>query len=153
MPLSPAMMSIGQIVILVSWILEGNFRAKFSRLKSSKPALLILGFFLLHILWLGLSSDYSYGLHDIKIKLPLLVLPLTICSTLNLTKKELHLILSLFVSAVSIAALICLFKLGGFIGDPVNDRREMSFIISHIRFGLMVCFCLVYFTLLFVSNN
>ncbi|MBL4625247.1 MAG: O-antigen ligase family protein [Flavobacteriales bacterium] len=139
MPLSPAMMSISQFVLLINWIVEGNFKNKFDNLKSNTPVLLIIGLFSLHLIWLINTADYAYGLHDIKAKLPLLIIPFVLGSAIKLTLQEINRFLLLFIAAIVAASVACLFKLWGWIGEPVDNIRKMSFIISHIRFGLMIC--------------
>ena len=153
MPLSPAMMSISQFVLLINWIIEGHYKTKISTLKNNKSALLIIGLFSLHLVWLFNTSDYTYGLQDIKAKLPLLILPFVLGSAIQLTVQEFNRFLLLFISAVIVASIACLFKLWGWIGKPVNDIREMSFIISHIRFGLMICMAIFSSIYLSVKEN
>jgi len=142
MPLSPAMMSISQFVLLINWIVEANYKAKFEALKQNKSILLVLGLFALHLVWLVNTTDYIYGLGDIKAKLPLLIIPFVLGSAIKISTQELNRFLLLFISGIIVASIVCLFKLWGWIGEPIDDIRKMSFIISHIRFGLMISFAI-----------
>ena len=140
MPLSPAMMSISQFVLLINWIAEANYKTKLDALKQNKSVLLVLGLFSLHLIWLVNTTDFVYGLGDIKAKLPLLIIPFVLGSAIKISTQELNRFLLLFISGIIVASIVCLFKLWGWIGEPIDDIRKMSFIISHIRFGLMVSF-------------
>ena len=88
MPLSPAMMSISQFVLLINWIVEANYKAKFEALKQNKSILLVLGLFALHLVWLVNTTDYIYGLGDIKAKLPLLIIPFVLGSAIKISTQE-----------------------------------------------------------------
>ena len=142
MPLSPVMMSVSQFVLLINWIVEANYKTKLETLKQNKNVLLLLGLFALHIIWLANTTDFGYGLNDIKAKLPLLIIPFVLGSSITISTQELNRFLILFISGIILASLACLFKLWGWIGEPIDDIREMSFIISHIRFGLMISFAI-----------
>jgi len=142
LPLSMFGTSFSQLIILGNWILEGKFREKLKILKSNKSILFFTSIFFIHALWLLPPQDYSYAYNDLKIKVPLLVLPVLIGTSNYLSAKNIKLILIVFVSGVLLASLISLFRFLFYSSINVTNYRELSVFISHIRFSLMVAFSL-----------
>ena len=68
MPLSKFLMSVGQFVLLWNWIIEGNFKRKWSVMKTSKVLWVMSSFYLLHLIGLFWTSDFDYAANDLKIK-------------------------------------------------------------------------------------
>lgn len=153
LPLSIWITSLSQILLLVNWILGGNFRSKWRKLKSDKALLLFLGIFGIHLAGLlyTQSGNLSYAFHDLKIKLPLLVLPVIIATTEIPHRSGIRILVSLFISAVSISTLISFFIYLGIIPYEYYDIREISLFVSHIRLSLMInlsVFAAVYYLFL-----
>lgn len=148
LPLSMFLLSVAQIILAANWILENNFREKWEILRKRKSIFAFITIYLIHILGMFYSSDWNYGLHDLKIKLPLLILPVIIGTTKPISPKQLKYILILFCLAVFTSTIISTGKLFGWWGVPVMDVRDISIFISHIRLALMVnmaLFILVWF--------
>lgn len=139
LPLSKFLMSLSQIVMICNWILEGNLKQKFVSLRKNKVALVVCSLLLIHFIGLSYTSDYGYALKDIRIKLPLLVLPLIIATSKPLTPQLYDIILKLFVGSVLIGTGVSIFVLLGIWPHEVNDMRDISIFISHIRFALLIC--------------
>jgi hypothetical protein len=148
MPLSKFLMSLSQIILICNWFLEGGLKNKFSSFIKNKAALAVSSLLLLHIIGLLYTSDFNYAFKDIRIKLPLLVLPLVLSTSPNLTFKIKELVLKFFICAVIIGTIISTFILFGIFHQPILDVRSASIFISHIRFSLLICiaiFCCMYF--------
>jgi hypothetical protein len=138
LPLSMFLLSVAQIVLLVNWVLEGKFEKKFilnDKIKSIVPFLIIYG---IHIIGMFYSSDLIYGLHDLRIKLPLLVLPIIIGTSNSLNIKQISTIILCFIAAVLVSTIISTGYLFSWWGKPVTDIRDISVFISHIRLALMI---------------
>ena len=75
---SKAVMSLALVLGIINLLAQGHFKTYFTRLLSSRPFLLIALLFLLHAAGMLWSQDLHYGLKDLRIKLPLIVLPLLI---------------------------------------------------------------------------
>jgi len=142
LPVSEFGISVSLILLVVNWLIEGDYEGKWRRLKSKKSLLIFLGFLPIHILWLINSGDLIYGLHDLKIKLPVFILPFILGSGKPLQKKELATILLFFTASVFIASLISFGAFLGFGDFQYTNIREISLFISHIRFGLMIDFAI-----------
>ncbi len=148
LPLSVYTTSIAEILLMLNWIFEGKFSEKLSILKKRKTPLIVTLIFALHILGLIYTSDFQYALHDLKIKLPLLILPLIIGSSAALSEKQIRNILILFSSSVLVSSLVSASVFFGIFPFEQNDFRTISIFISHIRLSLMVnlaIFCLFYY--------
>jgi hypothetical protein len=136
-------MSIGAIWGVSNLVLEGKFSLYWENIKNNKLFWLLIGLYLLDAVGLLWSSNISYGLDDLRKKLPLLAIPLALCARPFKTKQETHLILSVFVSSVLLCTLINYFH---FVSneDVKSDVRDMSLFTSHIRFAMMVVLALLF---------
>lgn len=144
---SAAMVTICQVALLLNWLLEGSLKQKLSRFLSNKLALSISGIYFLHILGLLYSSDWSYGLFDLKVKLPLLLLPLIMGSTEPLDNREWNYVLKAFLAGIGLLTIYSMFIYWGYTGVDIHldnttysrtNLRYMSPFISHIRYTLMI---------------
>jgi hypothetical protein len=142
-------MSVAQFGLLGLWFLEGEFRRKIHDLIKSKAALVLISFYFLHILGLIYTNDMDYALKDLRIKLPLLFLPVVFATSPRLRKQNIDLILKVYISSVLVATLISLYIL---LTKDIKDFRELSPFISHIRLSLNVCLAL-FFSLYFAFKK
>jgi len=148
LPLSKYVMSLSQILLLLNWLIEGNFNKKLQILKTRKSIILLVSIIIIHFIWLIPSHDIKYGLDDIRIKMPLLILPLIIGTSKPLNQLQIKKILMFFIVSVTFASIICTFVFLGLTKHVITNYRDISIFISHIRFALLInvaIFCLVYF--------
>jgi len=138
LPLSKALMSIFTGCLMLNWLIEGHFHFKFQQLKERKSLLLIISVFFLYLVGLIWTNSLQWGWHDIKIQLPLLILPLVIGTSGTLSYMQIKRIIYAFSAAVIVASFCSVFVLLGFSGKSIHDPREMSLFISHIRFSLLI---------------
>ena len=137
-PFSVFLMSVSQFLLATNWLLELDFKNKWKRLIQNKPALYLIGLFLLHLLWMLNSTNMAYGWHDIKIKLPLFVLAVLIGSSKQVQFKELKLILDFFILSVVASTIVSALIYFGIIEREITDVRQISIFISHIRLSLLI---------------
>lgn len=137
-PFSVFLMSVSQFLLATNWLLELDFRNKWKRIKNNKPALYLIGLFLLHVIWMLNSTNWDYGLHDLRIKLPIFVLAILIGSTERLKYKELRFILNVFILSILSSSIVSGLIYFGIIDKEISDVREISIFISHIRLSLLV---------------
>lgn len=162
-PLSEFGMSVAQFLLLIFWTFDGaeiadhsnshrkawgktvvflmntgrNLGEKFRRFFNNPAALVIVSFYLLHVVGLIYTTDWQYALKDLRIKLPLLALPVIYATSPPFDSKKFKLVLIFFVSAVFAGTMASMYVL---FTSHVSDPRELSIFISHIRFGLTICF-------------
>ncbi len=138
LPLSVFLLSVAQIILLVNWLAENNWLEKWEQAKKHKGVFAFAVIYMVHLIGMFYSTDWNYGLHDLKIKLPLFILPIIIGTTSPLSKQEFKNILLFFCGGLLISSLISTGKLFGWWGSEVMDVRDISIFISHIRLALMV---------------
>jgi len=134
---SNVLMSIGAIWIISNWLIEADFKNYSLRLKQRPEVWLILGFLAYSILTLVWSDDFWYGFKDIKIKLPLLAIPLALGTGKPLETKVFNFILYVFIGIVAYTSVYNFIWYNYFLDSP-TDIRQMSKFISQIRFATLV---------------
>ena len=144
MPLSHFLTSVSQFILLGNWAIERNFISKWNTLKKSKTFWAFVGIYLFYVIGLLWTSDYAYGLKDLKIKLPMLWLPVLFFTSPPLSKKDYQLVMHFFVLACVTASLCCMCAYFGFLHKQINNVRDISIFESHIRFSLMILLCICY---------
>ncbi len=148
LPFSNFLMSISQLFLGAAWLLAGNYKERLKSFWSNKPAVVLASVFLMHILGITYTTDFNYGLEDLRKKIPLFVLPFIISTMDPFSKKRFDWLMAVFVLSVSFFTFWGTAKLFGWVGETMSDSRQLSTKISHIRFALMICmsiFILLYF--------
>lgn len=143
LPLSSFLMSNAQFILALNWLIERDFKNKINKLNTNKTVYFFLLLPLVHILWLINTSEYSWALHDLKIKLPLLVIPLILGTTKPLLSKELKWVLYTFIFAVFAGTVVSIAVLLNIYHVEMHDIRGISIFFSHIRFALMIVLSLL----------
>jgi hypothetical protein len=142
LPVSEFLMSVGQLILAGNFFLEGHIVEKAKRFWNNKTAVLLSSVLLMHLLGLLYTSDVEYGLKDIRIKAPLLILPVIIGCAEPLSKQLFNWLMAIFVATVVVSTFISMGVYHGVIHTklPITDIRDISIFISHIRFSLLICF-------------
>ncbi len=138
LPFSKALASIVPGVLLFSWILNRIWGSKLSVFPFRKGVILLISIFFVYLAGLLWTSSFEQGISDVRIQLPLLVLPLVIGLSPRLNYRQVKLVLYVFAIAVVAASLCSVWVLMGLSGHVIKDPREMSLFISHIRFSLLI---------------
>ncbi|HEY8400670.1 MAG TPA: O-antigen ligase family protein [Cytophagaceae bacterium] len=133
------------IVISLLFVLTNDLASNFKKLIKNPLNLSFIGIFLIYLLSGLNSDDTAYFLERLKIKLPLLILPLGF-SCIELSKKRLNTILYFTLILVS------LFSVGSFINYLLNFKEvNESYLhakviptpINHIRFSLLIAISII----------
>jgi len=143
LPFSVYTTSMFMFQLATNWVLEGRFREKWNRAAGNRALQVFLLIFVLHLVGLLWSDNLSYGLKLVKIKLPLLALPVIIATSRSLTMTQVRRILLLFSLAVFLASMASVFKLIGWLPGGIEGYRDLSLFVHHIRFSLMVVMSLL----------
>jgi hypothetical protein len=147
LPLSPFMVTVSQVILLLNWVIEGDLKNKLFKVWKRKSLFFFLLIMAVHIIWLIPSQDLQYAMNDLKIKLPLLVLPLVLGTGRGLRENEVKMILLMFTGGVIISSFFSIYRLATIASIPMFDQRDISVFISHIRLSLLVnvaIFSLIY---------
>ena len=137
MPVSPFGISMGTFLLAGNWIAEGNLKRKWGILKQRPSLLLFISIFFLCLIGILYTSNMKFGWHDVVIKLPLFVLPLVVGTSPPITLKELRVILIALLAGLWGASLTGVAILLGWTHIQINNIREISVFISHIRLSLI----------------
>ncbi len=138
-PMSTAMMSISTVLLLLFWILSGNFTQKFRTIGQSQVALWALGLFLL--LAIGLtytSAESEAALSTFGKYKKLLFIPIIL--SLALTEKWQRSAIYAFAIATTIILIISCLKYFGVL--PPTDAIGESYTVfkSRIAHGIFMAF-------------
>ena len=134
--LSNVLMSIGTIWIIANWLIEMDFKAKWERFKSNKLVIAISLFFILMLISLTWTQDLQYGFKDLLTKLPFITIPLVMGTIKPLEQKVYRFLLYLLLASLTFTTV---FNFIRFNTHQFADIRQMSFFISHIRLGGLIC--------------
>ena len=139
LPLNKVAMSICMMFIALNFLLAGQYKVYLQNLKNSRLFLLIFAFILLHVVGLLWSDNMSYGMHDLRVKLPLLVIAVTLFAKPITNRAHVSIVLGSFVTSVLITSLINFLAYNQFFGEWLfNDIRGLSLFGSHVRYSLLV---------------
>ncbi len=146
LPFSNLGMSLAGFWLAGTWLLDqlfadgGTRRYRWSKALRSPLFWLLTALFFIHLVGLAYTSDWNYALRDLRIKLPLLLFPLIFFTARPIEGAAVRRALLLFVVATSTAAVICLSIPLGWLNREVNNVRDISIFISHIRFSILLVF-------------
>lgn len=128
---------------------RNNLMDNFELLLKNRVALVVVSLYLMHLAGLIHSVDIDYALKDLRIKLPLLLLPIVMASLKKINWHQLKTLLLLYVLAIFISSM---FSLHAYINQSFVDIRQISLFINPIRFSLNVVFGF-YILLWFVAKD
>jgi hypothetical protein len=151
LPLSNLFMSIGLFIAAaaaLSRIIRTIIFRNSNTWRSGNLLVLLPALIWLFTLVGGWGSDNKdHWLWDVRVKLPLVLLPLFAWLFHEVLKRNFLVIVGFFIIGVTTACVVCFwFALNG--SHSSYDMRNASVFISHIRFGLMMAMVipLLYFS-------
>lgn len=150
---SPAINSISTGLLLLNWLVEGKFRTKWNALKNNKAVWTIIAIFLIHILGLLYTSNFQYALKDLRIKLPILILPVVFASSAKISMDDFLVLLKVLVFTALASSLYSFYIYLRYYGNVIVELRAISTIISHIRLSLLNCLAAFACFYLIFKNN
>lgn len=126
--------------ILGEMLIQGNLRPKWQLFLSRRSILILIIFFFIHFIGIIWSPDAHDAWNDIRIKLPLFLVPIAIGTTRPLEKKIFESVLLVFTAAVFTSTLSTILVAKGIVqpSTPITDIREASRFVPLIRLSLMV---------------
>lgn len=139
LPWSKVPLSLGTFVLALNLVLKGDFKTYWIAWKSNS----LLWFFFLYIgiEWLSLSwsNDWQYALIDLRIKLPLYLIPLVITAFPIGKKEHLYYLALAFLGSLFITSFINVGSYFHWWGNKeYDDIRSLSLFVSHIRYSLEI---------------
>lgn len=139
LPLSNYMMSLGQFFMAGGWLLSADLQNRIKAMFRNPVFMLFTGLYFLHVLGLWNTIDFEYAFRDIRVKLPLLLMPVFFIGGPTVTKMQYRMLCFVLLGSVFLASIIGIsYYLSGKI--ELDDFRSFSPFISHIRLSLLLVF-------------
>ena len=149
-------MSVSLIGLTANFFLERDFLQKWSTIKKKKYLPIIFsGLFLIELIWLPFSENMFIGLNVLRIKLPLLLLPIIIGSSSYLSKKEHKTIIITFFVGLLISTIWVYLVSVDLLTTKKNSGtvRDASVFMSHIRYSILLSFSTMLLIYLSIKAN
>lgn len=150
LPTSKFLLSVAQFIIIGAWLLDKRVLHKFARFFRHRAAMVVVSIFMIHVVGVLWSSDLQYAAKDLRIKLPLLALPIIISTSPALDRKMFFHLMTLFIAANVFSSI---FSVGVLITEEVTEIRDIALFVSHIRFGLMLALAVFSGVFLFFQKD
>ena len=140
MPLSTFLMSLGQFCIAAAWLMEGQYRSKIESFLRNPICLGLLAYFLLHVIGMAFTTDTQIGLRELRIKVPLFVVPFLLATSPPLSPQKFRALINTFIFACFCGTFVSMGVYFHLIPTKhiIRDTRDISIYVSHIRFSLML---------------
>ncbi|NJK85173.1 MAG: hypothetical protein HC906_03640 [Bacteroidales bacterium] len=139
LPFSLFLLSLSMFILGLNWIAEGNLKNKALLIYSRKSILFLVSIYLVHLLGLIFTTNFEYARHDLKIKLPLLILPVIIGTSDELKLTEIKTLFHFFVAAVTTSTLISFVVYLNQHPLQIIDQRDIS--LFYIAYPVFITCC------------
>lgn len=133
------------VIILLNWLIEGDFKNKFIALKNNKFALFFISFYLLHVVGLLYTQNIKSGLFDLEVKLSLLLFPILYGSR-PLSDGKFNQVFIAFISGLLLSSIVMLTKAvflyvtlrenHFFYEDFASTGIHLGYMAMYINFGI-----------------
>ena len=148
-------MSLSLIGLTLNWLFELGFHSKWEKIKDQRYLPIIFsGLFLIELFLLPVSKETIIGLNVLRIKLPLLLLPLITGSCIGFSKREWRIIITTFFIGILVSTtwvyLVSLEVLPT--KKDSGTIRDVSIFMSHIRYSILLSFSSVFILCLAFKN-
>lgn len=146
LPLSRAMISIGIVILVILALFQPNYNIKLMRFIQLPPFIAITAFYLLIVISGLWSEDFQAYLNAIRIKLPFLILPLSLYVLMPISEKALFIILKTFFWLIVISSFWSVFYLLMNFTEITASYAHGKVLFTptnHIRFSLMIVMAIV----------
>jgi len=150
-PFSRFLMSVSQISFGVLWLAHGRYRQKIQAYLHNPAAIIITSLFFLHLLGLLWTTDMAYALKDIRIKLPIFILPFMFVGFPKIDYTQFKKLIYFFVASVLFVSLYLTIK-NAFTSEEIRLILHEDF-ISHIRYSLSLNLAIFYLLLLRLEDS
>lgn len=131
------MMFLMPTLLLVHWLVSGNWASRWQQFKQRKSIWATAGIVLLYVVGMSYSSDMSNAWKLTRFLLPSLAGALVVGTQEPLSDKQLKQLFYIFILSVSLTAVFNLFRYLYLLPEG-TDIRKMSRFMSHIRYSLFI---------------
>lgn len=138
LPLSVWLVSVIAIIMILFWIIGGDYSEKTKILRERKELLLLPALFLLYIIWLFNTSDFGRALNEFRLKAPLIIFPLFASSYGTVSNVKMRAILLFYVSGCVVAVALGFAALAGLLPVTITDSRDLALFVPSIRLSIII---------------
>jgi hypothetical protein len=131
--------SFSQFVLAGAWVFRFDWKNQIKQFWQHTSAVWISALFFLYLFSLLYSSDYQQGFNEVRILLPVFLLPFLFSGLYEVTSKQFRLLIWFYVIVVFTAVLFCIPGIYYYYSGELAELRDASRFISHIRLSLHVC--------------
>lgn len=143
------LLSVSQMLLFILILTDKNGVKGLCKAIKNPIVLILISVYFLHILGLLWSEDLKFGLHDLKIKLPLLTFPILFAAIPEIEKSKTLVILKSFLIFMGIMSVINMIR---HYVIPHTCDFQPALWHSHIRFSLMLCLSIFIIIWLFTQK-
>lgn len=140
LPLSHFGMGFCSFLLLLNWIAEWNWKEKLHLLKQQRQGLVFSALYVVSCIGLLKTDNWPQAGQYLLNSLPVLLAPLIIITSPPFNASEMNRIFKAVIGG-TLFAVVC--SLVFWLTRPVQDIRQISIFIDHIRFSLCVVFSMV----------
>ena len=133
-----------EIILVALFVLSGNYREKWFSLKKNKALMVLPSLFFLYLIGLIYAVDLGEGIKYLRVIMPWLGLPVIIGAYSGFSRKQLHLLLRVFVLGVLIHTLLSYLSYLGLPLWEVKNYRELNLFINTHRFVLTIVLSVIF---------
>lgn len=144
---------VSRILLRIAFSFKGiwhNIKTRFNDFIHNKVAVVMVSVYVMHLLGLIYTYDFPSAFHDLRIKLPLLIMPLVLSTMKPLDRKQFDTVLWFFIAAVFFVTVLGTVK---FVRRDFVDVRELSPFINYIRLALCIVFSIFVLGYYLVKRN
>ncbi len=120
-----------------NWLIEADFKNYWDRFKAKKSIWFVAFIFFFGAISLLWSDNFDYGFRDIRMKLPLIAIPLAMATSEPLEKRFFNFILFVFLGMLAYTTIYNYVSFHYFEHEG-HDVRKMSLFISHVRLSTLL---------------
>lgn len=143
-------MSVAQFMMAWGWLFSDDLKGRVTKLLKNRLAWVLMSLYVLHVVFLINTNDFEWAFKDLRIKLPLLLIPLYLASGPPVSLKEVKATLWVFIVSVFVASIVSTYLV---MFKGLSEPKEISVFISHIRFSLEVCLAIGFLVMLAIKSS
>jgi O-antigen ligase len=151
LPFSEALVSISAGLLLFQSLVLTSWKHPSVKSENSISLFMILSIFLIYVVGMINTEDFSFALYELRKVSFWIVLPLAFFLSPRLPAKKIQQVLLLFCLAVFAASVVAIVRLIFSDNFQIDDFREIT-MISHIRYSFQVVLSII-LTGYFVFQN
>ncbi|MDR0364520.1 MAG: O-antigen ligase family protein [Bacteroidales bacterium] len=137
------LVSVGLLFLIVVWLFDifsaKDLKRRFS-FKHNKALFAFISIYLLYIVGLCWTSNFSFAGDELFAKIPILILPVIIATSKKLTAREIKRLCWIYFGATIVGSFLVLYT---FIFDDVEKAADLVWFNSYTIFGLNLLLCII----------